>query len=286
METHVHGDKVIDNNDVESLERTVNGHAIMFSRILRIGESWGHEQRVKAAMTTVNGTIPKMFGLRKDHKEVPPDRKDIGPPTRPVCGASSSINGPMLHLMSEILNKLADNMDKEINSECRNTEEMIASLEQANQSAASRDFQVWSSDVKALYPSLKVEEVIKVIGQEYLNSNLGIDVNVEELSLYLAIVMKKADIEREGFEEIICTWVNEGGSGRRPGITTAEVMGGDKARKNSKFLKPSRKPTKEEERKMMSHAIKSGIEVVMRNHIYTFNGKTYQRAEGGPIGLE
>ena len=63
-------------------------------------------------------------------------------------------------------------------------------------------------------------------------------------------------------------------------------MGEGKIRENSKFHKASRKPTNEEKRKMLSHAIQSGIEVVMRNHVYTFNGKIYHQVEEGPIALE
>ena len=54
-----------------------------------------------------------MFGLRKDHKAVPPGQQQEGPSTRPVCGALSSINGPMFHLLSEVLNKLADELHPE-----------------------------------------------------------------------------------------------------------------------------------------------------------------------------
>ncbi len=72
------------------------------------------------------------FGLRKDHKKVAPDKRNEGPPTRPVCAASSSINGPVSHILSEILNRLADETDETIKTECRSTEEMIAGFEETN----------------------------------------------------------------------------------------------------------------------------------------------------------
>ena len=72
-------------------------------------------------ITTKEGPIPLMFGLRKDHKVVQQEMKDKGPPTKPVCGASSSIDGPLSHTISEILIAPADEMDSVINSECRST---------------------------------------------------------------------------------------------------------------------------------------------------------------------
>ena len=48
---------------------------------------------------------------------------------RPLCGASRSINGPLSNILSEIINKIADTLDKDIETECRSTEEMVAGIE-------------------------------------------------------------------------------------------------------------------------------------------------------------
>ena len=65
----------------------MKGHAIMFARFLNVGTKWKHEERVKQAITSEYGPIPLMFGLRKDHKTVPPEEKQEGPPyTSCMCG--------------------------------------------------------------------------------------------------------------------------------------------------------------------------------------------------------
>ena len=46
--------------------------------------------------------------------------------------AKRSPNGALSHLQSEILNNLADTLDDEVKTECRNTEEMMAALEQTD----------------------------------------------------------------------------------------------------------------------------------------------------------
>ena len=286
MEKHIEGDRLVDGEEVRSLERTMNGHTIMFSRFLRIGEEWSHEKRVKAAMTTKGGMIPELFGLRKDHKIVPPGEESTGPPTRPVCGASSSINGPLSHLLSEILNKVADYMDEDTKTECRSTEEMIAGLQKVNREVNSEKLTIWSSDVKALYPSLKTDEVAATIRGAFEKSKIEIDVDIEELGLYLALIYGRDELERERLGDVTAVWRSEGSRGRRPGITTAEVIQGAKAKDNSKFHKPVRIPTPEEQRKMIGMAIEAGIKVVMKNHTYRFDGKHFLQTEGGPIGLE
>ena len=72
----------------------------------------------------MSGFIPKLTGLRKDHKVVPPGQEATGPPCRPVCGASRSPNGPLSHILSEVLNAMADQLDQQVKTECRSMEEL------------------------------------------------------------------------------------------------------------------------------------------------------------------
>ena len=43
METHVSNDRVINWEEKESIEKTLNGHSIQMGRLLKIGEKHGHE---------------------------------------------------------------------------------------------------------------------------------------------------------------------------------------------------------------------------------------------------
>ena len=285
MKKHTQNDEKINARDVSEIEKKMNGHAVMFARFLKMGEKWEHEKRIKQAITTYYGPIPMLFGLRKDHKKVAPEKRKEGPPTRPVCAASSSINGPLSHILSEVLNKLADEMDETIGTECRSTEEMVAGFENIN-NMERRKTVVWSSDVKALYPSFKVEEVAKTISKEFEESKLEIDVNDEELGLYIALVSNRERIESLGLTDVTSTWKNEGSRGQRPGITTAEVMGGMKAKSKSLFNKPEWSPSKKQRKQMIALALEYGISTVMSNHTYQFDGEVFMQKDGGPIGLE
>ena len=172
MEKHTENDRKVTEKEVADKERVMNGHSVMFDRMLRIGEKGGQEDRVKQAMTRKVGPVP----LRKQYKMVPPDRQSKGPPTRPVCGASSSINGPLSHTLSEVLVRFPDEMDLKINTECRSREEMVAGMEETNRTTRKESV-VFSSDVGALYPSMKVEKVSRVTAEEYRKSSLKIEGN-------------------------------------------------------------------------------------------------------------
>ena len=89
-----------------------------------------------------------------------------------------------------------------------------------------------------------------------------------------------------GLEDVTWKWKKEGGRGKRPGITTAEVIGGRKAKQKSLFEPPKRKPTAQQRKTMVALALEIGIKMVMKNHLYRFNNNVYLQREGGPIGLE
>ena len=125
----------------------------MWTRFLKVSQQWGQEDRAKSAAQTKNSSIPKLKGLRKTHKEVSEDKVVEGPDQRPVCLAKRSPNGALSHIESEILNALADDLDKEIKTECRNTEEMLAALEKVNGVDNVTNLVAWSMDVVKLYPS-------------------------------------------------------------------------------------------------------------------------------------
>ena len=102
---------------------------------------------------------------------VPPGQEATGPPCRPVCGASRSPNGPLSHILSEVLNAMADQLDQQVKTECRSTEELVVGVEVANGRIKTRPT-VFSMDVKALYPSLKAKVVAKEVSKVFLEQGI------------------------------------------------------------------------------------------------------------------
>ena len=101
-------------------------------------------------MTNKNLPPPCLKICPKDHKTPVPGQPLA---SRPICGAKTSNNGQLSHLLSLILNELAEQFDE--GTECRSTEEMIAEMEEkVNSRNGITELFVGSTDMKALYPSL------------------------------------------------------------------------------------------------------------------------------------
>ena len=54
-------------------------------------------------MITRNSPYAPLYTLRKDHKQY--DNENDGPPVRPVCGADSTYNYKLSHLMTKVLER-------------------------------------------------------------------------------------------------------------------------------------------------------------------------------------
>ena len=73
--------------------------------------------------------------------------------------------------------------------------------------------------------------------------------------------------------------------GRPPTITSS----GKKAKKEDRFQPWNRAlavPDLLQQREMLTEALKTGLTLVMTNHVYEFDGVIRRQSEGGPIGLE
>ena len=77
--------------------------------------------------------------------------------------------------------------------------------------------------VEKLYPSLKAEEVSKLVGKAFLESDLEVNVNTEDLSLYLALTVDRKELVKKGLGRVTHTRKSQSNNSP-PGITTAEVF--------------------------------------------------------------
>ena len=80
--------------------------------------------------------------------------------------------------------------------------------------------------------------------------------------------------------------------GVRPGPTTKELHSkreyceeGEEVEKESKWREVRKVLSRREKRKLLGKVVELGILILMRNHIYQFEGKARIQKEGGSIGL-
>ena len=284
-EPHIKDDKIVTEKEVAGIEKLMNGHSFQLCRIFGVCSAWDDGRRVKSAMTNKNLPPPCLKLSHKDHKIRVPGQPA---PSRPICGAYLSPNGQTSHLISLVLNKLADTYNE--GSECKSTEDMIAEME--NKVNSRQDIQqmiVGSMDVKALYPSLLATNSTQIITDVFMETNIKIEgINWEEAGKYLAINLSASEINSLGLTEVVNTRIKKGG--RSPGMTTAEIMGKlfreEEDETPSLFNPPHRRPTEGEQKKILAQVIRIATLAVLKNHTYQFNEQVKLQTDGSPIGLE
>ena len=280
MRPHVGIDAEVDRSKHKEVEKVLNAHGISWSRILAAGQFIGHEDRIKDNMRAHNCAAPPLYGLRKDHKVH--EDEVVGPPSRPVCGANSSVNYRLSHLLSIILSEVWQR-DRS-GSVCMNTEEMMSDISRVNCEGLNDKTVVGSTDVKALYPSLDIPFTIEVVGDVFYNSNVNIaGVDNDELGLYISLNRSVDEINALGLRSMCPTR-------KHPGKRMPEIWASGTEKCKEKRWKPWNSPVvtpnEGEQRSMLKEALKIGMSVVMNNHMYTFDGRIHRQESGGSIGLE
>ena len=128
---------------------------------------------------------------------------------------------------------------------------------------------------------MDIESCAEIIAEEWLNADLDIVVDPVELGLYLAIICDREELINYGLGDVTSTRVSR--SGRKPGITTAEVL--DRGPKVvPKFAAPAMAPTPDQKKLMVAIALKSLVLASLTNHMFSFNNKIYLQTSGGAIG--
>ena len=259
-------------------EKVLNAHSIQTGHILRMGENHGHWSRIKSALVNHFGHIPVLYGLVKDHK----DKKEGEPlPSRPVCGADKGLNTQLSQVLAQVVAAIAMDMDEKKDAVCRSTEEMIVDIESVNERTDLNNLVIFSTDFEAYYPNFDIEEVAKVAKEEFINGDLDINVDEKELALYLAVTKERSELESLGLGQVTHTRLYT--RGRKPGITTEEILERGSNTK-SKFRDPERQPTEDEIRMMFGVALENLINTAMSNHLYSFNGDLRKQQSCGAIG--
>ena len=290
LNAHTEGDGAVGLDDKNKIERELNATTLQLARILNLGEKWNasnrHWCRVKSALRTRSCLIPPLYGLPKDHKDVPPDQEHLGPPLRPVCGATESANGALSELLTEILTKVGDESDKE-SFNCLSNEELMAALSEVNKKDMKEPI-IFSMDVVSMFPNLNVERVAEIAASEFLESNLKIEVDEKELSLYLAIIFqgrRREELEVLGLDDVVPKRRHP--RARAVLISTDEILNRrETGETESKFLEAARQPTVAEVRLMFSLALKELVKVCMNSHTYSVGADGRLQSGGGPIGLK
>ena len=116
-------------------------------------------------------------------------------------------------------------------------------------------------DVKALYPSMSWEEIVKSVKWLIVNSDMNVEnVNWFEVGKYLAVMMTPEEIAEEGLDNVIP---------KRRGLRLRKItVNYLKQNKNADKWLPARRPGVRQKRTMLGLAVSYGVQTNMSCHTY------------------
>ena len=161
------------------------------------------------------------------------------------------------------------------------SEEMMAAMTEVNELQDTKNLVILSTDISAMFTSMDIAECAKIAADMFFESGMELNIDTEELGLYLAVTVNRARLTELGVGDFCHVRIKSRGA--HPGITTKEILDRDN-KTESLFFKPIRKPNKNEARLMFRIAFEILIKVAMSEHMYSFNGDLRKQKAGGAIG--
>ena len=275
---HIQGDESITRKEYGEIEKNMNAHSVAWIRMLNAGVLENDQKRIKDNMITTDSAIPPLYTSRKDHKAH--GDMDLGPPTRPVCGITSSANKRISHLLSIVLSEI---WKRDEESVCMSTEEMVSEIDRLNIIVSTKRIVVGSTDVKALYPSLDIPFTVSKVCETIDESGVVFEgLWYKEIGLYLSINCTNEELIVLGLRDVCPTRATNRGA--QPSIKAMREP--KETKRFEKWNDPAREPTDNEKRAMIMQSIRIILEYIMNNHVYTFANEIKRQKKGGPIGLD
>ena len=273
MQPHLEGTIPSTEEEYTKTEKLINAHMMNWCRIMKLDKKVAHN------FISENNEIPPLYGLRKDHKDVPAGEEEKGPPQRPVCGAVVASNYSLSHFISTILQPVI----QQAKHPCNSTEDMLSRVREINETVNLDNCVIGSMDVKALYPSIDIDFATEKCVDMITESDTSFDnINTDELGLYLALTVDKDELARADLTKYSATRKR---TGKEPTITGCGMKEKEVDRWNP-WIKPRENPEGEELKRVVSYALGVAMKTVLKNHIFRFKDEIRKQANGGAIGVK
>ena len=127
------------------------------------------------------------------------------------------------------------------------------------------------ADVNALYPSLDIAFTVEKVCEIFYTSDIHIvDLEVQELALYVALNRTEAELDKLGFLLFCPRRKTTSGSSL---VITGCVPSDCRDERFGPWLPPFKEPGEQIILKMFTEAMKMAFVFIMKNHMYTFDNK-------------
>ena len=105
-EVHTLCDKIISETQLSTLQRELNNHVKMFTKIFSIGATHGEKniERIRSGFTTGASAMPVLWLMPKDHKVV---KEGVPMASRPVVSVTNTLLARLSKIVTTVVKALA-----------------------------------------------------------------------------------------------------------------------------------------------------------------------------------
>ena len=140
---------------------------------------------------------------------------------------------------------------------------------------------ILANDASKMFQKLDNTETAKCIKEEFLRSQMYIEVDAKELARYLVMMLPKRTIKQSKLEEIFPNRTSN--KGKTPGINCPQASGITTHDSDNRCnWSDTRVPTDTELRLMLVLSLEQGVKTSFDNYIYEFGGIKFKQKEGVP----
>ena len=273
MEKYIEGNQIVDMKFVNKVTRLCNEVNKSLLAILEAGGDYKQEKRIKNnVITTINGEIPVICGLFKDHKTGRNFRQLVNGNVGPIANTSNILSVILVKYVNKFKEKVGDTSSK-------STEEMLAKFVSYNESVdrskiGIKEKFIASMDVEALYPSLRTGDCAKLVKTVVRESELSIGCeDTREMGIFLRKHMSNSQINSCG----LCEFIPK----RQKKLKKTETNTND-----DPWIFEKVSNDENDKKKLFAEVLAICVEIVMNNHVYKFKDKIILQKDEGGMGVE
>ena len=146
---YVDKDTIVSKDEAKKMENVLNCHSYQICRAFGVCSAHNCSRRLKSALTNSNTNPPCLYFQIKDHKTPKPGEPKAA---RGLVGAGTGSFGREAgHIITIILDAIADTVARQQGTELRSTEDLLAGIAALN-TRAGRTWRSWCSGPRTRWP--------------------------------------------------------------------------------------------------------------------------------------